>query len=303
MIINGEKVPAFSATTLSIPKSPNDNLDAIIESSRELYSRPRAEVEEEIRETIEASEKYKKELSDSGRNAGGQSDKNDYSRAQFVFQAQKPQEKPRREESIKAEYNERVAKNDNANMHTRPEPKLSEGKDIMFHSSQISESKSFNPAAAHVKSLQTAHKTTYENNRLAQRQNDDSEQNDRTTEQERPMNDYSAIRNYSSPLEEQDSNLSINHEPPHINEKHDRQSNDGSERKDNTRDQRVNNQRNNKKSNKNRTKRKKSQTPQEAFRDLKISPNTAEEKDRPSLKDLGRLVEEQQKENKKEKDS
>ena len=67
MIINGEKVPAFSATTLSIPTPPTDNLEAIIESSREQYSRPRSVVEEEIRETIEASEKYKKVLSDSGR--------------------------------------------------------------------------------------------------------------------------------------------------------------------------------------------------------------------------------------------
>ncbi|MBR5046015.1 type IV secretion system DNA-binding domain-containing protein [Candidatus Saccharibacteria bacterium] len=70
MIINGEKVPAFSATTLSIPDSPADNFSAIIESSRALYARPRAEVEAEIRETIEQSEKYKKELSDSGREAG-----------------------------------------------------------------------------------------------------------------------------------------------------------------------------------------------------------------------------------------
>ncbi|MBR3204561.1 type IV secretion system DNA-binding domain-containing protein [Candidatus Saccharibacteria bacterium] len=72
MIINGEKVPAFSATTLSIPTSPHDNLEKIIETSREHYSRPRKEVEDEIRETIEASEKYKKELSDSGRKAGEQ---------------------------------------------------------------------------------------------------------------------------------------------------------------------------------------------------------------------------------------
>ena len=70
MIINGEKVPAFSATTLSIPDSPSDNFDAIIEASREAYARPRAEVEAEIRETIEQSEKYKQELSDSGREAG-----------------------------------------------------------------------------------------------------------------------------------------------------------------------------------------------------------------------------------------
>lgn len=72
MIINGEKVPAFSATTLSIPDSPADNFDAIVEASRSAYGRPRAEVEAEIRETIEQSEKYKKELSDSGREAGSQ---------------------------------------------------------------------------------------------------------------------------------------------------------------------------------------------------------------------------------------
>ena len=67
MIIGGEKVPAFSATTLSIPNSPSDNFEAIIEHSRANFARPRAEVEAEIRETIEQSEKYKKELSDSGR--------------------------------------------------------------------------------------------------------------------------------------------------------------------------------------------------------------------------------------------
>ncbi|MBQ3464475.1 type IV secretion system DNA-binding domain-containing protein [Candidatus Saccharibacteria bacterium] len=83
MIINGEKVPAFSATTLSIPESPHDNLEAIIESSRELYSRPRADVEDEIRETIEASEKFKKELSDSGR----QELENIEEKPKFVFKA------------------------------------------------------------------------------------------------------------------------------------------------------------------------------------------------------------------------
>ncbi len=67
MIINGEKVPAFSATTLSLPTTPQDNFDKIVESSRRGYARNRADVEAEIRETIEQSEKYKKELSDSGR--------------------------------------------------------------------------------------------------------------------------------------------------------------------------------------------------------------------------------------------
>ena len=67
MIIDGEKVPAFSATTLSIPNTPADNFDAIVAHSREYYARPRMEVEAEIRETIEQSERYKRELADSGR--------------------------------------------------------------------------------------------------------------------------------------------------------------------------------------------------------------------------------------------
>ncbi len=70
MIINGEKVPAFSATTLSIPDTPKDNFEAIIAHSRANFAKPRAEVEAEIRETIEQSEKYKQELSDSGRQPG-----------------------------------------------------------------------------------------------------------------------------------------------------------------------------------------------------------------------------------------
>lgn len=67
MIIGGEKVPAFSATTLSIPETPKDNFDLIVAHSREYYARPRLEVETEIRETIEQSEKYKRELANSGR--------------------------------------------------------------------------------------------------------------------------------------------------------------------------------------------------------------------------------------------
>ena len=187
MIINGEKVPAFSATTLSIPQPPADNLEAIIASSREQYSRPRSVVEDEIRETIEASEKYKKELSDSGREAGQQGI-NDYSNAQFIFK-----------------------------------------------SSDITESKSFNPEAAREKSNQTVHKTSYEDNRFTPN---------------------SAERNNS---------LS------------------GQQRKN----------RGKKNRNKNRTNRP--QTPQQAFRDQRISPNTAEDKsDRPTLKDLGKLLEEKE---------
>ena len=217
MIINGEKVPAFSATTLSIPEPPSNNLDAIIESSRELYSRPRAEVEEEIRETIEASEKYKKELSDSGRNAGEHGTADDYSHARFMFQkpAKEYQPAPTKEESV------------------------SDEKTFEFSSNRIHESKSFNPVQAQEKSAQTVHKTSYEDNR-------------------------------SVAVEKKETN-----EPNYKSE------------------QKPNKKKKGKKRSKNNPRK---QTPQQAFRDLKVSPNTAEEKtDRPGLKDLGRLVEEQQK--------
>ncbi len=70
MIINGEKTPAFSATTLSIPKPPNDLTPRIVRNSRLTYARNREEVERDIRANIEAAEKWKKDLSDSGRAAG-----------------------------------------------------------------------------------------------------------------------------------------------------------------------------------------------------------------------------------------
>ncbi|MFV0485206.1 MAG: type IV secretory system conjugative DNA transfer family protein [Candidatus Saccharimonadales bacterium] len=73
MIIAGEKAPAFSATTLSIPDAPHDLSPQIISNSRMLYSRPREDVEKEIRESIEAAEKWKQDLSDSGREAGEKS--------------------------------------------------------------------------------------------------------------------------------------------------------------------------------------------------------------------------------------
>jgi hypothetical protein len=48
MVINGEKAPAFSATTLTLPPQQSDNTSAIIENTRRVYSRNRAEVEQEI---------------------------------------------------------------------------------------------------------------------------------------------------------------------------------------------------------------------------------------------------------------
>ena len=52
MVINGEKTPAFSATTLTLPPPQIDNTGRIIEHTRLKYSRPRAEVEQEISDTV-----------------------------------------------------------------------------------------------------------------------------------------------------------------------------------------------------------------------------------------------------------
>lgn len=52
MVINGEKAPAFSAKTLALPPAQDDNTGYIIEHTRRLYSRSRAEVEQEIEDAI-----------------------------------------------------------------------------------------------------------------------------------------------------------------------------------------------------------------------------------------------------------
>jgi len=70
MIINGEKANAFSATTLSIPKPPNDLTPRIIEYSRNTYAKTKAEVEALIAANIAAADKFKEDLSNSGRAAG-----------------------------------------------------------------------------------------------------------------------------------------------------------------------------------------------------------------------------------------
>lgn len=56
MVINGEKAPAFSATTLTLPPEQIDNTGRIIENTRRKYSRPRAEVEVEISEAIQVQQ-------------------------------------------------------------------------------------------------------------------------------------------------------------------------------------------------------------------------------------------------------
>lgn len=55
MVINGEKAPAFSATTLKLPPEQIDNTQQIIENSRRLYSRSRSDVEAEINALINMS--------------------------------------------------------------------------------------------------------------------------------------------------------------------------------------------------------------------------------------------------------
>jgi hypothetical protein len=53
MVIRGEKSPAFSASTLTLPPPQTDNSATIIENTRRNYSRSRADVEQEIAEAIQ----------------------------------------------------------------------------------------------------------------------------------------------------------------------------------------------------------------------------------------------------------
>lgn len=59
MVIGGEKVPAFSATTLTLPSPQTDNTGRIIENTRRHYSRSRLEVEQEIARAIQPPEHLK----------------------------------------------------------------------------------------------------------------------------------------------------------------------------------------------------------------------------------------------------
>lgn len=60
MVIGGEKTPAFSARTLELPPPQIDNTGYIIENTRKLYSRERAEVEKEISDAIQPPAPQKK---------------------------------------------------------------------------------------------------------------------------------------------------------------------------------------------------------------------------------------------------
>ena len=96
MIISGEKTPAFSATTLNIPQTPADNTSAIISHSRSTFGRPRAEVEAEIQQIISQADKFKQNLSDSGRQAAAKAprtvskEKPEQTTANFEFRSNRP---------------------------------------------------------------------------------------------------------------------------------------------------------------------------------------------------------------------
>ncbi len=100
MIINGEKAPAFSATTLSIPKPPHDITPQIIEYSRQHYSRPRAEVEKDISANIGAAEKFKEDLSNSGRAAGERGSAKQAANEKPVFKFQPTPQQELRKQKI-----------------------------------------------------------------------------------------------------------------------------------------------------------------------------------------------------------
>lgn len=53
MVIKGEKSPAFSASTLTLPPPQVDNTGRIVENTRRLYSRNRADIEAEISNSMQ----------------------------------------------------------------------------------------------------------------------------------------------------------------------------------------------------------------------------------------------------------
>ena len=55
MVINGEKAPAFSATTLTLPPQQIDNTGRIVENTRRNFSRLRADIEKEIDKVVSSS--------------------------------------------------------------------------------------------------------------------------------------------------------------------------------------------------------------------------------------------------------
>lgn len=70
MVIKGEKAPAFSATTLSLPPPQTDNSSYIVTQSRQQFSRSRSDVEAAIRELVQPPEQLKKQPKQRPQGAG-----------------------------------------------------------------------------------------------------------------------------------------------------------------------------------------------------------------------------------------
>ncbi len=66
MVINGEKAPAFSATTLTLPPAQTDNTPLIVENTRAHYSRSRADIESEISNAVQPPEHLQKKPAGGG---------------------------------------------------------------------------------------------------------------------------------------------------------------------------------------------------------------------------------------------
>jgi hypothetical protein len=71
MVVGGEKTPAFSATTLTLPPEQIDNTGRIIENTRRLYSRSRADVEQEINANLAEQQASAAAGGGQGGNQGG----------------------------------------------------------------------------------------------------------------------------------------------------------------------------------------------------------------------------------------
>lgn len=88
MVVGGEKTPAFSATTLTLPPEQIDNTGRIIENTRRLYSRSRADVEQEISADVKAQ---MAEQASSANNGGGNNNRPQYSNNRPQSQSQAKQ--------------------------------------------------------------------------------------------------------------------------------------------------------------------------------------------------------------------
>lgn len=87
MVIRGEKVPSFSATTLTLPPAQADNSALIVDNTRRIYSKSRAEVEASISQAIQVPQNLQKKSQQTDRPA---------KQAAPINQSQQPQQAPQK---------------------------------------------------------------------------------------------------------------------------------------------------------------------------------------------------------------